>query len=399
MTTTSYKVTGMSCEHCANAVTSELRRLDGVSAVTVDLVPDGVSLVTVTSAHPLAATRSAPHSTRLVTTRCLTVFNAEPSGARIWECQNRINHAEELSCPARMAPGPAQLRPGRAVAGSCCQRQVLPRSSPLAASIARLTRDAAAAPAAAGGRALEAPRPGSPAAIATTPPAGGGPLAGKVVVIDPGHNPHNPGAHCRDQRAGQRRRLPEVLRHRRCGDPRRLPRVRFHSGCCQAGAFHLAGGGRESDLTQNGKHRYGPCINSASCYRQPGGAPTRQSPFTRTAGLQTATVSRSLVPVLVQNPSADNSMIIEPSRDLADALLTHFAAVDRPGHGPPTSALAGIQPRSDLGGLNCSTVPKVFIECANMRNAADAAKVTDEHWRQAAARGIAQSIAAFITAH
>jgi copper chaperone len=54
MTTTSYKVTGMSCQHCVNAVTSELSGLDGVSAVTVELVPDGVSLVTVTSAHPLA---------------------------------------------------------------------------------------------------------------------------------------------------------------------------------------------------------------------------------------------------------------------------------------------------------------------------------------------------------
>lgn len=54
MTTTSYKVTGMNCEHCASAVTSELRRLAGVSAVTVDLVPDGLSLVTVTSAQPLA---------------------------------------------------------------------------------------------------------------------------------------------------------------------------------------------------------------------------------------------------------------------------------------------------------------------------------------------------------
>ena len=29
--------------------------------------------------------------------------------------------------------------------------------------------------------------------------------------------------------------------------------------------------------------------------------------------------------------------------------------------------------RSDLGGLNLSTVPKVFIECGNMRNATDAA--------------------------
>ena len=52
MTTTTYPVTGMSCEHCVNAVTSELVSL-GVSAVTVDLVPSGVSRVTVTSATPL----------------------------------------------------------------------------------------------------------------------------------------------------------------------------------------------------------------------------------------------------------------------------------------------------------------------------------------------------------
>ena len=54
MITAAYKVTGMTCEHCANAVSSELNSLDGVSAVTVDLVPGGVSLVTVTSAAALA---------------------------------------------------------------------------------------------------------------------------------------------------------------------------------------------------------------------------------------------------------------------------------------------------------------------------------------------------------
>ena len=54
MTTTSYKVAGMSCEHCVNAVTSELRSLDGVDGVAVELVPEGLSLVTVTSARPLA---------------------------------------------------------------------------------------------------------------------------------------------------------------------------------------------------------------------------------------------------------------------------------------------------------------------------------------------------------
>jgi copper chaperone CopZ len=49
MSATTYRVTGMTCEHCVRAVTSELGTLGGVSGVTVDLVPDGVSLVTVTS--------------------------------------------------------------------------------------------------------------------------------------------------------------------------------------------------------------------------------------------------------------------------------------------------------------------------------------------------------------
>ena len=56
MATTTYKVTGMTCEHCVNAVSSELTSLDGVSAVIVDLVPDGVSQVTVTSGGPLPDT-------------------------------------------------------------------------------------------------------------------------------------------------------------------------------------------------------------------------------------------------------------------------------------------------------------------------------------------------------
>ncbi len=49
MTTTTYVVTGMTCEHCVNAVTTELGSLDGVSAVTVDLVAGGNSQVTVAS--------------------------------------------------------------------------------------------------------------------------------------------------------------------------------------------------------------------------------------------------------------------------------------------------------------------------------------------------------------
>jgi copper chaperone len=55
MATTTYPVTGMTCEHCVRAVSDELARLPGVAAVAVSLVPGGESTVTVTSAEPLPA--------------------------------------------------------------------------------------------------------------------------------------------------------------------------------------------------------------------------------------------------------------------------------------------------------------------------------------------------------
>lgn len=50
-TTTTYAVTGMSCQHCVDAVTAEVGRISGVEQVQVDL-PSGT--VTVASDAPLA---------------------------------------------------------------------------------------------------------------------------------------------------------------------------------------------------------------------------------------------------------------------------------------------------------------------------------------------------------
>ena len=55
MTTTTYAVTGMTCEHCVHAVTEELRNLGGVREVSVELNPGGQSAVTVTSTEALLA--------------------------------------------------------------------------------------------------------------------------------------------------------------------------------------------------------------------------------------------------------------------------------------------------------------------------------------------------------
>lgn len=48
-TTTTFHVSGMTCDHCVNAVTRELTQLDGVTDVSITLNGGAVSDVTVTS--------------------------------------------------------------------------------------------------------------------------------------------------------------------------------------------------------------------------------------------------------------------------------------------------------------------------------------------------------------
>ncbi len=50
-TTTTYRVEGMSCEHCVRAVSTEVGRIEGVRTVEVDLDRGSVA---VTSDGPLA---------------------------------------------------------------------------------------------------------------------------------------------------------------------------------------------------------------------------------------------------------------------------------------------------------------------------------------------------------
>jgi len=56
MTTTTYSVSGMTCGHCAAAVTEELTKLPGVREVSIDLNAGGTSVVHVTSESVLEET-------------------------------------------------------------------------------------------------------------------------------------------------------------------------------------------------------------------------------------------------------------------------------------------------------------------------------------------------------
>jgi copper chaperone CopZ len=59
MTTASYAVAGLTCEHCAQAVRQEVGKLAGVVDVSVTLAPGGVSTLDVTSSRTPSAEQVA----------------------------------------------------------------------------------------------------------------------------------------------------------------------------------------------------------------------------------------------------------------------------------------------------------------------------------------------------
>ena len=99
--------------------------------------------------------------------------------------------------------------------------------------------------------------------------------------------------------------------------------------------------------------------------------------------------------VLVPQSTSANSSIVTPSNRFGTLLRDSFLAT-----GMPVSnylGTNGIMPRGDLGGLNLSTVPKVFIECGNMRNATDALMMRSEEFQQSAAAAIDAAILQFLS--
>lgn len=81
------------------------------------------------------------------------------------------------------------------------------------------------------------------------------------------------------------------------------------------------------------------------------------------------------------------------------AVAVHDRYVAESGFTPSTYLGSdGYDRRTDLAGLNLSTRPTIFIECGNMLNASDAARMTSPAGRQRIAQALADGILAFLNA-
>lgn len=86
--------------------------------------------------------------------------------------------------------------------------------------------------------------------------------------------------------------------------------------------------------------------------------------------------------------------IAEESYRLAQALHAAYQSTGMPI--ADYIARSGFSERDDLGGLNLSDVPVVFLEAGNMRNPTDAGLLTDAGFREEAARAITTALVEFL---
>ncbi|MGW6707857.1 N-acetylmuramoyl-L-alanine amidase [Streptomyces sp. NPDC054956] len=265
----------------------------------------------------------------------------------------------------------------------------------------------------AGANAATAAGPGSPASAPASSPANapadaspstgtGTPttatsLAGRVVVIDPGHN------------TGNFKHTTEINRQVDIGTNRKecdTTGTTTNSGYMEAEFSMdvsrrlrtvLEAKGLKVILTHEaGAERpFGPCIDERARIGNEANAEAVVSVHADgvSAGNRGFHV---ILPAKVKGGGADTAKIIEPSRQLGERVAGNFARTTGSAPANYLGSGTGLVIRDDLGGLNLSTRPKVFIECGNMRDAKDAAQLSSPEWRQKAAQGIADGIVGFL---
>jgi len=217
------------------------------------------------------------------------------------------------------------------------------------------------------------------------------PLAGKTIAIDPGHNGGN-AAHAREiARLVNAGTLWKACDTVGAATNDGYPEAAYNLDVSLRLARILRARGARVVLTRTTNAGWGPCI-------------------TRRAAIGNRAHADAAISIHADGgPSTGRGfhVIYPPSiRGLTDdiAVASYRLALDvrgafRRGAGEPFSTYAGragLDVRSDLGGLNLSNVPKVFVETANMRSSWDAARLRRAAYRQREAAALARGLETFL---
>ena len=143
-------------------------------------------------------------------------------------------------------------------------------------------------------------------------------------------------------------------------------------------------------LTRVNNEGWGPCITERAAIGNRAGADAVVS-IHADGGTVEGRGFHVIHPAVVEGLTDD---IAQESLRLAHALHRAYQKT-----GMPTAdyiANGGFSERDDLGGLNLSDVPVVFLEAGNMRNGSDAALLTDPAFRARIADAIVRALLDFL---
>ena len=218
------------------------------------------------------------------------------------------------------------------------------------------------------------------------------PLSGKVVAIDAGHNGGN-AAHSADinQLVDAGNGVTKACDTSGTASNDGYPEYEFTLSVANDLQAMLQAQGATVVMVRTDSSGWGPCITQRAKIGNDAHADIAISIH----GDGNDSAGTRGFHVLVPQTTNVNAAIAPASNRFGTLLRDSFVTT-----GMPVSnylGTNGIMPRGDLGGLNLSTVPKVFIECGNMRNSTDASMMRSVVFQQSAAAAITSAILQFLT--
>ena len=225
----------------------------------------------------------------------------------------------------------------------------------------------------------------TPSPTVSTPP-----LAGKIVGIDPGHNGGNftdPDAIAQQIWNGAEW---EACDTTGTTTDAGYTEAQFTFNVARYLRSDLLRDGARVIMTRTSNSGVGPCVNRRAEIINAAHADVAVDIHADGAAASGRGFT-ILEPVAV----GPNDAVIGASQrfggDVRQAMLAETAMPESNYEG-----VNGIMPRDDLAGLNLTTVPKVLIECGNMRNAVDASLLVTARFQQRVASALTAAIAAFL---
>jgi N-acetylmuramoyl-L-alanine amidase len=223
-----------------------------------------------------------------------------------------------------------------------------------------------------------------------TPTVSAPPLAGKIVGIDPGHNGGNftdPDAIARQIWNGAEWEACDTTGTTTDGG---YTEAQFNFNVAKYLRADLMRDGARVIMTRTSNTGVGPCVNRRAEIINAAHADVAVDIHADGAAASGRGFT-ILEPVAV----GPNNAVIGASQrfggDVRQAMLADTAMPESNYEG-----VDGIMPRDDLAGLNLTTVPKVLIECGNMRNAVDASLLVTARFQRRVASALTAAIAAFL---